>query len=269
MPMRERPPCRPTTMASMPCRWSSSSRVCAYRASSPPRRGRLRAGGRGWAWKTRTCAGAEMSIQTLKRAPAPHSSPRWSILNVPLVPEREGEQAPQLPACVLPAGDVSPRMRWTAPGSKNPLPAECLGRQVSRANGSSSPRSHAAAGIEKLRLRRRRSGVGTRGPRPYAAAPSCSPAPRARSGARARSSSRRGRGTGLAPRGSAPSRLGRSLPAGRRRGRSRDRHPVGGRGARRLRSRKRFRSRLTGSKALCRPVSSARASAEKISFHAW
>ena len=78
--------------------------------------------------KTRTCAGAEMSIQTLKRAPAP---PRlaWSILNVPLVPEREGEQAPQLPAQGPPCRRRVLENALDRAGVEEPLPAERLGRQ--------------------------------------------------------------------------------------------------------------------------------------------
>src|SRR6266496_1582095 len=62
---------------------------------------------------TSTCALAVMSIQTLTRA---HSSEqrvhaggaqeRRLLLDVSLVPEREREQAPELPAPVLGTGDV-------------------------------------------------------------------------------------------------------------------------------------------------------------------
>ena len=75
-------------------------------------------------------------------------------LDVPLEPEREREQAPQLPGQVLAArrrGGRAPRS--TASGCRYPCRRTVAAESVSRANGSSSPRSHAAAGIEKPRLR--------------------------------------------------------------------------------------------------------------------
>src|SRR4051794_21902905 len=127
---RERPPWRPMTSAVRP--WSSSScSVCAYSraviSTSSPRPRMISISGR----KTSTCALAVMSIHTLippqrrqsrrlRSLPAP-SSPRRScrehfhtsrpnarrlLLDVALVPEREREKAPQLPAPVLRAGDV-------------------------------------------------------------------------------------------------------------------------------------------------------------------
>ena len=136
------------------------------------------------------------------------------------------------------------------------------GESVSRANGSSSPRSHAAAGIEKPRLRpctisrgsERRGRLAQqhllREPAHLVLRPA----------ARTRSSSRPGRGTARAPRASAPSTRGRSSRAGRRRGRCRSRRPAAARAGRRPRSRRSARGRRrrgSNAAAPCR-ASSAR-----------
>ena len=72
---------------------------------------------------------------------------------MPLVPEREREQPPELTAPVLRAGDMFVQQPGTGSGSKKPCERSVAGDSVARANGSSSPRSQAAAGIEKPRLR--------------------------------------------------------------------------------------------------------------------
>ena len=79
---------------------------------------------------------------------------RRLALDVALVPEREREQAPELAAqrSSRPATWSSSR-RVTASGRKKPCRRSVSGESVSRANGSSSPRSHAAAGIENPRFR--------------------------------------------------------------------------------------------------------------------
>ena len=138
---------------------------------------------------------AVMSIQTFTPASGSvHGGAAGGALDVALVPEREREQPPELPAQVLAAGDVlveQPRDRRRV---EEALAPQRAGESVSRANGSSSPRSQAAAGIEKPRLRpwtmlaRQRAAR-----RPCAAAPSCAArAPCAASAARARSSSTTG-----------------------------------------------------------------------------
>ena len=79
-----------------------------------------------------------------------------------------------------------------------------------------------------------------------------------------------GRGTARAPRATGPSRRGRSSRAGRRRGRRRSRRPAAAPAVGALGLARSARGRAsTGSKPCRRPVSSARASAEKISFQPW
>ncbi len=92
-------------------------------------------------------------------------------------------------------------------------------------------------------------------------------APSGGPGARTRSSRRPCRGTARGSRATTPSRHGRSSRAGRRRDTRRGRRPEGAPAARSPPvSANRARSTANGSAASRRPVSSARASAEKISF---
>ena len=55
--------------------------------------------------------------------------------DVPLVPQREGEEAPELPREVLAARDVVVRSRLTTSGCRNPCLRTFSGLSVSRANG--------------------------------------------------------------------------------------------------------------------------------------
>ena len=150
-------------------------------------------------------------------------SVRRLLLDVALVPEREREQPPELAAAVL---DARRRARRAAasrpPAGRSPGGGSVSAESVSRANGSSSPRSHAAAGIEKPRLRpctiSRGSERRDRLAQQHLLREPAHLVPRRQ--ARTRSSSRPGRGTARAPRASAPSTRGRSSRAGRRRGRS-------------------------------------------------
>ena len=73
---------------------------------------------------------------------------------MPLVPEREGEQPPDLAAPVLAALRRGRRGAGRPPPARSSPGGSSVSRErTSRANGSSSPRSQAAAGIEKPRLR--------------------------------------------------------------------------------------------------------------------
>ena len=162
--------------------------------------------------------------------------------------------------------------RVTASGRKKPWRRSVSAESVSRANGSSSPRSQAAAGIEKPRLRAPeqlgRDERRGRLPQQHLLAQAAHLVP-------ARQREREVRDHGVeerarAPRASAPSRRGRSSRAGRRRGRCRGRRPGAARAARRPRSPRSAREAgRRGRSSLRRPVSSARALGEKISFQPW
>ena len=208
------------------------------------------------------------SIQTLTHAllETGLSHRAGPALDVALVPEREGEQPPELAAQVLPARHVVVEQ---APHRLRPevaLAPNVSGESISRAKGSSSPRSQAAAGIENPRFRRlqseRQSGAAAfrsstffRRPRTLC-----------RSGAPARGSSRPSRGTAPAPRASAPSTRGRSSPAGRRRDTCRGRRPGAARAARRPRSPRTAREGVDRVEAPAPPGQLGPRLGEKISF---
>ena len=82
---------------------------------------------------------------------------------VAVEPEREGEQAPDLPAEVLPARDVVVEDPRDGPGSRKPWRSIVSGERTSRAKGSRSPRSQAATGIENPCLRPRTISLGSSG----------------------------------------------------------------------------------------------------------
>src|SRR5581483_537293 len=165
----------------------------------------------------------------------------------------------------------SSRIRPTASGEKKPWRRSVDAASVSRANGSSSPRSQAAAGIENPRLRpftirSGRSGATAlrrstffRKPRTFRSSGSARANPDtsgSRYGTRAssecaidaRSVFTSRSSTRYSPRSTSWSRASNAAPSV---------------------SAKRARSTSTGSNAPRRPVSSARPAAEKISFHAW
>ena len=213
--------------------------------------------------------------------PDPHASSasiraererRRLLLDVPLVPEREREQAPELAAPVLAPGDVLVEQARHRLGRKKPCRSSVAGGERlarERLELAAQPRRRgdreaALAAVHDLARHQRLR-------RPCAAAPSSTArAPCAASAARTRSSSRPGRGTGRAPRASAPSTRGRSSRAGRRRGRCRSRRPAAARAVGALGLGVARAVDVDRIEACARGRSARRARpAEKISFQPW
>ena len=196
---------------------------------------------------------------------------RGRPLDVTLMPEREAEQTPDLTAEIVMAGDVIVEESVNGGRREEAWALSVSVDRTSRANGASSPRSHAAAGIEKPRLRPRTTSAGSSG---RAAARS--------SAFLRRSETRLLRGSDSAKSVTSVSRNGTRASSD---------HAIDARSVFTRRSSTsntarstswrrandsapsvlacRVRRRSTGSNACSRPVSSARASRVKISFHAW
>ena len=108
----------------------------------------------------------EKGVCQIRHGGSPLGSGRSDVFRpdtVALEPERECEQAPELAAQVLAPATCASISAVTASGPKKPWRADASGDRTSRANGSRSPRSQAAAGIEKPCLRPRTISCGRSG----------------------------------------------------------------------------------------------------------
>ncbi len=196
------------------------------------------------------------------------------LTGVAVEPEGEGEQPPDLPAEVLPAGDVLVEHPRDGPGVQVPLPLDAS--RVRGRRGRTAQRGRRAA----RRRQGSRSPACGRG-RSLGAASGASGPPQQpllgeaahlllRLAAPGRARRRPGRGTAREPRGSGPCWPGRSSPAGRRRGRCRGRGPAGAPAPPNPRSLRSAPGRRRAGRTSARALSSSCwASAEKISFQAW
>ena len=154
---RERPPCRPTTRRLQPVQLEQLERLrVVARGDLAPRR-RARAGSRSAAGRPARARGAVMSIQTLtppEPPSAPSSSRGGSCSTCRSYQSVKASSPHSWRLRVLPPGDVLVEQpRRPAAAGRSPGAEGSRATSVSRANGSSSPRSQAAAGIEKPRLR--------------------------------------------------------------------------------------------------------------------